>query len=66
MAAEHRRALQSAAPSRADFPVARVLPFPGGDVADPYFGGDEGFAAMMDRLEAGCREILNSLRRGEL
>ena len=62
MAEEHCRALQGAAPKSA---AGRVLPFPGGDVADPYFGGDEGFDAMMDHVESGCREIINSLRRGK-
>ena len=73
MAREHLQALQNAAPTHpahpdqpGDLPLARVLPFPGGDVADPYFGGERGFSAMMDQVESGCREILNSLRRGEL
>ena len=63
MAGEHCRALQGAAPKSAS---GRVLPFPGGDVADPYFGGDDGFHAMMDHVESGCREILNALRRGNI
>ena len=62
MAAEHLAALEKHAPENA---AAQILPFPGGDVADPYFGGDEGFAEMMRHVEAGCREILNSLRRGK-
>ena len=62
MAAEHLKALEKHAPETA---TAQILPFPGGDVADPYFGGDEGFAAMMSHVESGCREILNSLRRGK-
>ena len=63
MAEEHRRALLAHAPRDAG---ARVLPFPGGDVADPYHGGEEGFADMMEHVESGCRVILNALRRGEL
>lgn len=32
------------------------------EVPDPYYGGDAGFAAVLDLLEDGCQGILNHLR----
>lgn len=31
------------------------------DVPDPYYGGDAGFAQVLDMLEAACPKILKSL-----
>ncbi len=31
------------------------------DVPDPYYGGDEGFAKVLDMLEAACPKILAEL-----
>jgi protein-tyrosine phosphatase len=31
------------------------------EVADPYFGGIEGFALMMDQIEAGVEKLLKAL-----
>lgn len=33
------------------------------DVPDPYFGGPEGFEKVLDLVEAGCRDLLQQLRR---
>lgn len=33
------------------------------EVPDPYYGGDAGFEQVLDLLEAGCRELVNRLRR---
>jgi protein-tyrosine phosphatase len=30
----------------------------GGEVPDPYFGGDEGFSAMLKQIEAGVTALL--------
>ena len=32
------------------------------DVPDPYYGGDEGFAEVLDILEGGCAVILEEVR----
>jgi protein-tyrosine phosphatase len=31
------------------------------EVADPYFGGEAGFSAMMDQIEAGVEALLKTL-----
>jgi protein-tyrosine phosphatase len=33
------------------------------EVPDPYYGGDEGFEQVFDICEAGCRGLLEHLRR---
>lgn len=32
------------------------------DVPDPYYGGDDGFARVVDLVERGCRALLNDVR----
>jgi protein-tyrosine phosphatase len=32
------------------------------EVADPYFGGNEGFEAVLDQVEAACAGLLDHLR----
>lgn len=32
------------------------------DVPDPYYGGDDGFVAMMDQIELGAARLLDELR----
>lgn len=34
------------------------------EVPDPYYGGDDGFALMMDQIEAGSRTLLTRLNSG--
>jgi len=33
------------------------------DVPDPYYGGPDGFARVLDLIEAGCRGVLEALER---
>lgn len=33
------------------------------EVADPYFGGTQGFEQVLDQCEAACRGLLDTLRR---
>ena len=35
----------------------------GSGVPDPYYGGDDGFDRVLDICEAGCRHLLERLRR---
>lgn len=53
--AEHRdkvRLLMEFAPGAAE-----------SEVADPYFGGAQGFEQVLDQCEAACRGLLDTLRR---
>ena len=34
---------------------------PGGDVPDPYYGGEEGFQTVFDLLDESCRNFLSHL-----
>lgn len=34
-----------------------------GDVPDPYYGGPDGFEAVLDLVEEGCRALLDELKR---
>jgi protein-tyrosine phosphatase len=36
---------------------------PGSNVPDPYFGGEEGFDHVLDVCEAGCRHLLQRIKR---
>ena len=45
--------------------ILRFLSFTGqaeGDVPDPYYGGQAGFDAVYDMVEAGCNQILARIR----
>jgi protein-tyrosine phosphatase len=35
------------------------------DVADPYYGGERGFEAVLDQVQAACRGLLAELRATE-
>jgi protein-tyrosine phosphatase len=35
------------------------------DVPDPYYGGDRGFEAVLDMVEASCRGLLDELRAAD-
>jgi protein-tyrosine phosphatase len=35
------------------------------DVPDPYYGGDRGFEAVLDMVEAACRGLLDELRAAD-
>lgn len=38
----------------------------GGEVPDPWAGGDDGFVVVYDLVEAACRGLLNHVRSGLL
>ena len=38
----------------------------GGDVPDPYFGGADGFAEVLEIVERCCRRLLEEIRAGRL
>jgi protein-tyrosine phosphatase len=35
----------------------------GRDVPDPYYGGPDGFERVLDMVEAGCRDLLEQVRK---
>lgn len=63
----HLRYLQTLA-MRIGRPAAPIAMFPDGsareprDVPDPYYGGPDGFLHVLDRIETGCRVILDAVR----
>lgn len=42
-----------------DYSTAR----PGGDVPDPYYGGDQGFEVVLDLIEDGARGVLADIKK---
>ncbi len=36
--------------------------FEGGDVPDPYYGGEDGFAQVLDMLDSGCSGFIRHLQ----
>jgi protein-tyrosine phosphatase len=36
---------------------------PGSSVPDPYYGGEDGFDQVLEICEAGCRHLLDRVRR---
>lgn len=57
----HLRALQKMAPPQHH---AKIRPFVAdSDVPDPYYGGGEGFEAVLDLVEAQCRRLLQELKQ---
>lgn len=42
--------------------LMEFAPAGGREVVDPYFGGSEGFEAVLDQCEAACRGLLAHLR----
>lgn len=63
MTEEHEAFLREHAPAGGRCAEIRMFRS-SGDVPDPYFGGDDGFEAMMDILEEGCRALMESERQG--
>jgi protein-tyrosine phosphatase len=57
----HLRILESQCP-REHRAKLRLL-VTGRDVPDPYYGGAEGFERVLDMVEAGCRELLEEIRK---
>jgi protein-tyrosine phosphatase len=52
--------LRAMAPADAADRVRPLLP--DRDVPDPYYGGDGGFAAVLDLVERGCHDLLEEIR----
>jgi len=42
----------------------KVRLFTDADVPDPYYGGEPGFETVLDMVEAGCTDLLDSLGFG--
>ena len=59
---DNARELRALAPDSAARAKVRLLRVDGGDVPDPYYGGDDGFEAVLDLVEAGGRALLDELR----
>jgi len=66
----HYRALKRMAPrdghARIDRFLALAPTLPVREVADPYYGGADGFEQVLDLVEAGCRALIDAYRRGAL
>jgi protein-tyrosine phosphatase len=64
----NRDALLRLAPDEATREKVRLLR-PSGDgdedVPDPYYGGPEGFAEVVEIVERGCRALLDEIRAGQ-
>ncbi|MFP3902539.1 MAG: low molecular weight protein-tyrosine-phosphatase [Acidimicrobiia bacterium] len=63
------RVLQSAAPEAPRAGIRRMTDFVAGDgapdeVPDPYYGGADGFAAVLDLLELACAGLIEHLSTG--
>jgi len=59
------RALEALAPPDASAQLSMMLDFSShhqGDVPDPYFGGTDGFEAVLDMLETANRGLIAHLR----
>lgn len=57
MTAEHLDFLRETAPPDSKAHL-RLFSESGADIPDPYYGGDSGFALMMDMLEKECAAII--------
>jgi protein-tyrosine phosphatase len=57
----HLRALQKMAPHRHHAKIRLFVA--DSDVPDPYYGGAEGFEAVLDLVEAQCRRLLQELKQ---
>jgi protein-tyrosine phosphatase len=56
----HLRLLERACPARLRAKLRPLLA--DADVPDPYYGGADGFEAVLDLVEAACRELLAEIR----
>jgi protein-tyrosine phosphatase len=56
----HLRALQRLSPAGQRHKIRMLVP--GRDVPDPYYGGAEGFEAVLDLVEAACRDLVQELK----
>lgn len=65
MDSSNRKNLEKLAPSTEARRKIRMLRDfeSGGDVPDPYYGGDDGFEKVFDICERSCRGLVEQLRR---
>jgi protein-tyrosine phosphatase len=70
MDAENVAALRRIAPAGAEERVRLFRSFDPDaahhEVPDPYFGGEDGFTAVFDMVDAACRGLIDHLRAGPL
>jgi protein-tyrosine phosphatase len=63
---ENLQELQSLCPSEHEHKLRRLMEFApaglGDVVADPYYGGRDGFERVLDHVEAACEGLLSHLR----
>ena len=62
MDAENLRELRRRAPAGTDGKLRLLCG--DADVPDPYYGGEQGFDAVLDQIDAACRTLLDELRLG--
>ena len=62
MDGENVRDLLAQAPDDEARAKVRLLRGPGLDVADPYYGGPDGFEVVLDDVEEACRKLLDEIR----
>ncbi len=62
----HLRALRRLAPTPADAAKVRLLLAGDGEVPDPYYGEDRGFADCLEIIEGGMAGLLDVVRAGVL
>jgi protein-tyrosine phosphatase len=56
----HLRLLERACPPQHRHKLRLFVP--DADVPDPYYGGADGFEAVLDLVEEGCRRLLDGIR----
>lgn len=59
----HRHARDTAQKSKIHLMSVHSSLYPGEDIPDPYFGGQEGFELVFDMLEDCCDGLLNHLSK---
>jgi protein-tyrosine phosphatase len=63
--AGHEKELLQHAPAEHAYKVKLFLPFvgmpPPHEVPDPYYGGEDGFEAVLSMLESGCAKLIDKL-----
>lgn len=64
---DHVELLEEQCPPQHRAKLRRLMEFApaglGDVVADPYYGGKDGFETVLDHVEAGCRGLLDHIRK---